>query len=99
MNKTCGQRYETHCRAVLGFTHHIKEDVEAVRAGRVGGDDQDDGDRVDGTRLGHDPGFPRETERLARVAHSALAGPEAISDEHCGMARVSDERGARELIV
>lgn len=84
---------------VLGFTHHIKEDVEAVRAGRVGGDDQDDGDRVDGTRLGHDPGFPRETERLARVAHRALAGPEAISDEHCGMARVSDERGARELIV
>ena len=68
-------------------THRVEEDVEAVRLAGVGPDDEDDGEGVDSARLGHDPRFPRETERLARVTHRALAGPEAIGDEHytsCG---------------
>ena len=81
----------THSNANDG-RRHIEEDVEAGRVGCVGGDDEDDGDGVDRARLGHDPGFPRKTERLARVAHCALAGPEAISDEHYRVVCVSGER-------
>jgi hypothetical protein len=78
----------------MGFTHHVEEYVEAVRLSGVSRDDEDDGDGVDCARLGHDPRFPREAKRLARVTNRALAGPEAIGDEHyyIEMSTMSDMR-------
>ena len=62
--------------------HHVEENVEAVRLGRVSRDDENKSDRVDCARLSNDRGFPRKTEGLARIAHSGLACPLAIGDEH-----------------
>jgi hypothetical protein len=62
--------------------YHVEKNVEAVRLGRVSRDDENKSDRVDRARLSHDRGFPGKTEGLARVAHSGLARPQAIGDEH-----------------
>jgi len=76
---------------------HVEEDIEAVRLGGVGRDDEDHRNRVDRAGLGDDPRFLREADRLACIAHSALARPETIGDEQCAEAIYGSGRAEERL--
>ena len=64
-------------------THHVEEDVEGIRLGRVRRDDTDEGDEVDPGRLDNDRSLLCKTECPARVADRVLAHPDAVGDQHC----------------
>ena len=66
-----------------GNSHHVEENVEGIVLLRVGGDETDESDEVESSRLDNDRSFFRKAEILAGVTNRVLAHPDTISDQHC----------------